>query len=204
MKYSSSFTAGGLLFNEFEAILPALIAGNIEEFLRKESGENNYLKISTESARKRIITELKKRIISVPKEFWVHYSKSDDYQKKLFLFYVCTKTYLLIYDMHFKITTQAFWAYKQEIDIYPYKMYLDELSTKDEEIGSWSESTRQKCITNYFRMLRESGLLINKATKRPETVNDFYCYFVNHNETWALDIYFLDQTEKNKIINYCQ
>jgi hypothetical protein len=56
MNYSSSFTARGLFFNEFEAIYPFIVEENTIDFLRRKAKENLYLKISSESARKRVVT----------------------------------------------------------------------------------------------------------------------------------------------------
>lgn len=53
MDYTASFTAGGILFNEFEAILPYLKKAEIKAFLQREIRENKYLRINTESARKK-------------------------------------------------------------------------------------------------------------------------------------------------------
>lgn len=204
MAYSASFTAGGIYQNEFDAILPFIISGKSEEMLVNEAEENKYLKINTESARKRVMAEIKKRLKSVNQEFWLFYQSCNGEQRKLLLFYLVIKTYQLAWDFHFKITVPGFWAYRNEVDTYAYKMYLDELGSKAEEVNKWSESTRTKCITNYTRMLRESGLVKNEKILKPDVGNDFYCYFIKRNETWALDIFLLSNPDKETLIKYCQ
>lgn len=150
-----------------------------------------------------MITELKKRIKAVDQDFWNCYQQSTSEEKKLLLFYLCVKTYQLVWDFHFKVTVPGFWAYRHQLDDYAYKMYLDELSSKDEEVNSWSESTRKKCITNYVRMLNEAGLL-NSKLEKPHVDNSFYCCFLKWGQQWALDIYLLTKQEKELISEHCQ
>jgi len=196
MAYSASFTAGGILFNEFEAILPYIML--------QEAKENKYLRINTESARKRVITELKKRIEAVNLDFWQHYVSCSSDEKRMLLFYLCCKAYKLVWDFHFKVTIPGFWAYRHEIDVFPYKMYLDELASKDEIVNGWSELTRKKCITNYVRMLHEAGIVRNKTLQKIDVGLEFYCFFIKNNEQWALDIFLLNNDEKQTVLNYCK
>ena len=204
MAYSSSFTAGGILHNEFEAILPFLLQPGINEFLMQEAKDNIYLKIKTESARKRVVTELKKRIEKVDIHFWETYSASNEAEKKMLLFYLCCTTYQLVTDFHFKVTVAGYWTFTYEVDPFGYKMLLDELASKDETVHGWSDSTRKKCITNYVRMLKEAGLISSNKIQKPILENSFYCYFISQQQTWALDIFLLNNLEKETIINYCR
>jgi len=205
MKYSASFTAGGILFNEFEAILPFVVQGeNMKIFLDKEIKENVYLRIATESARIRVTTEIKKRLKAGDPTFWNYYQSCTTDERKLLLFYLCVKTYHLVRDYHFKVTVPSFWAYRTVVDAAAYKMYLDELGSKDEEVDSWSETTQRKTITNYIRMLGEAGFLQGDKLQQIRMENSFYCFFLKQNDIWALDIFFLTNNEKQQIREACQ
>lgn len=204
MDYSASFTAGGILFNEFESILPIVNEENVVELLNKEIKENHFLKIKTESARIRITTELKKRLQMMDQSFWTHYRQFDKSERKALLFYVCVKSYQLVADFHFKIVAPRFWSFNTNIGYDDFKIYLDELATKDEEVQKWSDSTRKKCITNYVRMLNETGFMLGENLHKPELANHFFCYFIKAQEQWALDIFLLHNREKETIAAYCQ
>ena len=54
MDYTASFTAGVILFNEFEAILPHIKKEGTKDFLQRETEENKHLRINTESSSKRV------------------------------------------------------------------------------------------------------------------------------------------------------
>ena len=181
-----------------------MLQPGINEYLTQEAKDNIYLKINTESARKRVVTELKKRIEKVDIQFWQAYSTCNEDEKKLLLFYLCCKTYQLVTDFHFKVTVPGFWTFRYELDTYAFKMYLDELASKDDTVHDWSDSTRKKCITNYVRMLKEAGLVSINKIQKPLVENSFYCYFISQQETWALDIFLLSNLEKETTINYCR
>lgn len=204
MYYTASFTAGGILFNEFEAILPYFKKKELRELLRSEIKENRYLKINTESGRKRITQEINKRAGGINDGFWIFYRSRNPEEKKLLLFYLCIKCYQLIWDFHFKVTIPGYWAYHYQVEDFAYKMYLDELGSKDEEVHEWSETTRKKCITNYLRMLKESGLVVSRKIQKPDIQDEFYCYFIRENESWALNAFLLNDQEKDRITNFCQ
>lgn len=204
MAYSASFTAGGIYSNEFEALLPFILSGDVKEVLEREVKENKYLKVNTESARQRMVTEIKKRLKVVDHEFWVYYKSCNAEERKLLLLYQVLKTYQLAWDFHFKITVPGFWAYRNEVDNYAYKMYLDELGSKRDDVHKWSETTKTKCITTFARMLRDSGMVKNEKIQKPGVDNDFYCYFIKRNETWALDIFLLSNPDKETLIKFCQ
>ena len=69
-KYTASFTAGALLFQEFNAVNQFMSDGALVSVLQTEVKENKYLAIKTQSARKRIIQEMAKRVENAPAGFW--------------------------------------------------------------------------------------------------------------------------------------
>lgn len=72
-KYDTNFTAGGLLFNEFIALEVLLLSENFEQRISIEEEQNNVMGIATNSARKRIISEIKRRYSLAPDDFWSHF-----------------------------------------------------------------------------------------------------------------------------------
>ncbi len=72
-KYDANFTAGGLLFNEFKALEALLLSPDFKELIKLEEEENNVIGIATNSARKRIVSEIKRRYDQVEVNFWTHF-----------------------------------------------------------------------------------------------------------------------------------
>ena len=201
--YSASFTGGSLLFKETTCLLPLLLSDQSEILIIEEIKNNNLLKINSESSRKRIVSEITKRISFVNKDFWQLYNGKNAYEQKLLLFYVCLKTYKLMFDFQFNVTIKRWNSSSRQIDPYFYRMEIDEIAIKDKEVEGWSDITKGKLISVYLRILKEIGMLDAKSNILSfiEAENDFWVYFIKNNETWFLDACLLSIRQKQMIIS---
>ena len=196
-----AITSGALLFNEFEKLLPILNQENREELLSNESKENQLMGVKTESARKRIVTEIKRRISNLPSDFWDFYSNSNFYQRRILLFFIVLKNYEITKDFQFEVVLQKWKRLETQLDTFDLKMRMDELSSKNQELESWSDSTQLKTITVFLRCLREVEILKNKRiTKLPDQPDWFWQYFINLGEAWFLEACLLSKTERESIL----
>jgi len=201
--YSASFTSGGLLFPEFDALIPILISENKYELLNREILENKYLKINSESSRKRIVSELKKRAKYTDLVFYDFYSVSTAQQKKLLLFYLMLKVYPLVFTFHFDVTVDNWKKGVNNIDPYNYQMKLDELSANHQNVDKWTDQTKKKVISVYNVMLTQAGLIKNKTLTPIQTQEQFWCFFFNNDAKWFLDACLLYNESKKRLQNYC-
>lgn len=201
--YSASFTAGGLLYSEFNALLEIISRKDWKDSLAAEIRNNQYLKINSETARIRVITEIKKRIKSIDSIFYDYFMVCNEQEKKLLLFYLMLKVYPLVFSFHFDVTIENWKKGVSIIDPYVYQMKLDELSASNPDVDSWSDQTKRKVITVYIRMLTETGFIINKRLN-PIQVNDqFWCYFIQNNNKWFLDTCLIPNETKKRVQNIC-
>lgn len=189
-KYDANFTAGGLLFNEFIALEVLLLSENFEEGIAIEEEENNVMGVATNSARKRIISEIKRRYHLAPDDFWSHFFGWHENEQKLALFYLCLKTYPVVLDLHYEVTIKKFKS-GNKLDAYDLQMRLDELASNDEDIAKWSESTFNKINVQYRKALKDAGLFDGEKPTNISKVNDyFWNFFYNINESWFLEACF--------------
>lgn len=196
-----AITSGALLINEFEQLLPILSQPGIQEALLIESKENRLMKVKTEAARKRIITEIKRRIAFLPENFWSFYSGCDFDQRRILLFFIVLRNYEVTKDFQFEVVLQKWKRMETSLDSLDLKMKMDELASKNEEIGSWSESTQIKVVTVFLRCLREAGFLKSgKLTKLEEQPSWFWNYFNQIQEAWFLEACLLSKTEREQIL----
>lgn len=88
-------------------------------------------------------------------------------------------------DFHLEVTLNRWKAMSRTLDVFDLQMRIDEIASMDEEVGSWSELTKQKTITVYLRTLKEAGLLKQEQLLKPtDTTTGFWDYFVKIGETW--------------------
>lgn len=203
--YSAAFTAGGLFYEETRSCLPLLKEEQAEELLIKEAEKNAYVKINAESARKRVLQELRKRHKQAPADFWEYFESAGEAEQRLLLLFLSMKTYRLVFQFHFDVTLPAWRGSSSELDDYYFHMKLDEIAAAHEEVDSWSESTRRKVITVYLRMLREAGLLSEAGLLQtpPGVPEAFWCYFVHQGEAWFLEAGLLGEHQRAGIIEAC-
>jgi hypothetical protein len=195
--YSASFTAGALLYEEIKSVIDLLKQDNFTDLLDKEIGENKFLKIKTENARIRVTTEIKKRARAVDKEIWEFFETCTEKEQRVLLFYVLLKSSALAMDYHFEVTIKKWKKYNLELSKVDVQMRLDELSSFDEEVASWSESTKTKTITQYIRALREAGLLRGKNLTQVDIINKIYWeQYLKWGDDWFLEACFLSQSER--------
>lgn len=201
--YTISFSIGGLLHREISAALPLFVSEHSKELVIEEIKQNNVLRINSESARKRIVGEIRKRYITQDKEFWQLYQECGEETQKILLFYVCLKTYKLVFDFHFNVTLPIWNSSNRIVDSYLYKMELDEIGGKDQFVFDLSDVSKKKAITSYQRMLRELGILdtVSNQLKSLTPSSDVLNYIVKSREIWFLDACLLSSQTKKQIID---
>jgi hypothetical protein len=201
--YSSAFTAGGVLFREFNAVLPLIFQNENVALLNREKLENKYLSINSEASRKRVLQEIIKRVQLVSNEFWNLYKNINESQQRLMLFFLCLESYTIIKTLHFEVTLPKWRTMNRSVDLFEYKMKLDEIAAIDADVDSWSESTKQKVLTVSIRMLNEAGFTKSKIFIRPNLSHELATYFIHHNTIWFLAACFLNEPERKVLIeNY--
>ena len=189
-KYDANFTAGGLLFNEFMALEVLLLSENFEQGIAIEEEQNNVIGIATNSARKRIISEIKRRYNVAPNDFWIHFFGWNENEKKLALFYLCLKTYPLIFDIHFEVTLKKF-KVGNPLNTYDIQMQIDEIASSDEDVVNWSDSTLKKINVQYRKALKDVGLWNGeRLLEATNASSQFWSYFEDYQEEWFLSACF--------------
>lgn len=191
LTYDANFTAGGLLHHEFISLEVVITGDNMLEQLKKEEVQNNYMAVNTLSARKRILSEVKKRLSYAPSGFWDHFYSWSEKEQKLALFYLCLKAYKVVFDIHWEVSLKKFLT-GGEIDAYNISMFLDELASKNNIVASWSNSTIEKINVQYRKAIRDAGLVMENKPVKPNGLNEsFWTYFKNIDETWFLEACFI-------------
>lgn len=201
MNYSSSFTAGALLYNELLAVINLLQSDQPEMHLNKEKDENLLLKIKTESARTRVITEIKRRFRYAPKEVWLELINQPEGERRLLLFYVLLKAHPLARDYQFEVVLKKWKRMQTNLTKEDLEMRLEEICSTDEEVDGWSEATKTKTITQFIRVLREAGMMRGNELMKPK-VNDleFWNLFLKWGDPWFLEACLLTKDEIAELI----
>ena len=201
--YTGSFAAGSLLHKETNAILPLLLAEHSTDFLRQEIQQNQFLKINSESARKRTVMEILKRFSVTNKSFWEFYITRNEEEQKLLLFYQCLRVYRLMFDFHFNVTIKQWNSSTPQVEPYHYQMELNEIAGRDEKVYNWTDLTKSKVISVYMRILKDINLLDPKTYRLKSIIisdESFFSYFIKVKDLWFLDACLLSSQSKKQLI----
>ncbi len=189
--YDANFTAGGLLLNEFKALESMLIGQDFEDEIDLEQENNAVIGIATLSARKRVITEIKRRHSIAPMGFWDYFFQWNEQEMKFALLYLCLKTYHLVLDIHVEVTLKKFKT-GNTLSAYDIKMRLDEIATKDDYVSQWTKSTFEKINVQYRKVIKDVGLYDGSHLVRPLKISSsFWQYFEDIGEDWFLTACFI-------------
>ena len=190
--YDTNFTAGGILLNEFLAIKDILLSSDIEQKLRNEIEDNKIIGIGTKGARQRIILEIIRRVNAVPKTFWVFFYGLSLTEQKQALFYLCLKTYSIVFDLHFDVAVKKFKTSGTLID-YDVQMYLDEIASLNKNVANWSDKTLKKINSQYRTVLKDIGLLKDDSLNKSYIQSRiFWDYFKENGDRWFLTACFIE------------
>ena len=145
--YSASMTGCGLVFNEFNAVLPLLMEPNGKDLLKNEVRENRYLMMNSENTRKRCASELQKRYDAVPVSFWEYYTNLSEEDKRIALLYSLLKAYLVLKELHQNVVQRQWLSIERTLTSDNLMMELYNISSRDEFVDSWSDKTKEKIVS---------------------------------------------------------
>ena len=196
--YSAAFTGGGFLLEETDLLLPLLKSADSEALLKEEKVNNNLLKINAESARSRIMYEIKRRYASMPPAFWNDYQEMNAADRPVAIFYVILKTYKICFDFQVNVIVRKWNSVSKRVDKTDVMMELNEIAARDAFVDSWSDKTKHKVASAYLTILRRVGMLDTDSRLRPLACSN-YAYYLSKGEPWFLQACLLQTYEIERI-----
>ena len=89
---------------------------------------------------------------------------------------------------------------KRDLDERDIELFLDKKSSDHPEIERWSDTTRAKVIQVIFRILKESGLLLNNKLNSLNAPKDFWYFFQIKGEVWFFEYSLLNKEQRERFI----
>jgi len=197
--YSVSYTAGALLFEESEAVI-----NSIDQIEKISSPgfqiDKKLLPTNSETSRIRISTELKKRFVAVKEiEVWKYYRIAKE--KRIILFYALCKAYPILLDFMTEVVLLKWRNLDKELSKEEFLNFIYRKFDSHPELDKYSENTLNKVATRSIRILKEVGILNNGILKKPYHDLGVWNLFNEIGEVWFLEIMFLSEMERKKLLN---
>lgn len=144
----------------------------------------NYLQKGTVSTRKREFAEIKKRLkgISAEELSFMHRCSSDEL--KLFCFYLCCRTYRLLYEFTIEVVRQKHLLYDYMLLNSDYQRFIDSKVANSPKLQSITEKTHAKIKQVIFKILEQASLIDSISSKniqKPYITHELESLIFKHN-----------------------
>ena len=190
------------MIDEMNACLPLLMDESSEELMRREVSENNVMMMKSQKSRSKASLEFRRRYDSVPESFWQKYLQMGKDQQQMAMYYVCLKTYRILFDLHINVALRKWKSANRSISKNEVINEIYEIASNDDFVDSWSEETKERVASLFVTYMRRAGLLNNSGELQAPTLNEMdYRIYVEMGESWFLQACFLEQYEIQNIIN---
>ena len=199
-EYLVSFTAGGLLAEETRSVISYLNDAAILN-LPTEIKYPQYLHTNAESARQRVVQELKKRYKATGQHVFDVFQEATLQQQNILIFYTCMKAYQILFDFMFQTVLEKWLSRNLTLDKLDVQHFLDIQSASHPEIDEWTQTTREKIETVMIRMLNEVGLLQGGQLHSVDAPDHFWRSFVDFGDPWFLQAMLLNKEQRDRIQN---
>ncbi len=191
------------MFKEFNSVLPLMMNENINANLKAETVNRNYLQANTEIAASRVLSEFKKRYLSVSSNFWLWYITLGEKAQKAALLYVILKAYRLLFEFHTGVTMRNWNSAERTVTGNDLLSAFYDIAAKDEFVDGWSEQTRKKIISAYQTILCQAGMM-DRSTAELNPIQldpQDYSWYIQNGEAWFLEACLLYSYEIEDIKN---
>jgi len=135
------------------------------EVVKQKVLEENLLQKNSLATRKRIYSELKKRIEKLSEDELRYFNTAPMEDLKILSFVGCLKSYRFIYEFVIEVVREKFLLFDYQIESSDYNSFFESKLAISQKLGSISETTQKKLRQVVYRILAEVGLI--ESTKNP-------------------------------------
>lgn len=162
--------------------------------------DSDYLKINSEVARRKIAGEVLKRYKAVDQGVWQFFqSRVRTNEQSILLFYVCLKTYTLLFDFVQGVVVRRWQQRLLSLDKSDFERFLDTLIPTHPELQKLTEATRRKLAQITMLMLKQAGLLERGQLVTPSLGAEVWQFFIDQDDDWMLDAGMLTRADRERL-----
>jgi hypothetical protein len=198
--YSAALTGCSFMIDEMNACLPLLMDDNSEALMKEEIGKGEVILMKSRESRKKAMLEFRRRFNAVPVEFWEKYLDMGRQQQLMAMYYVCLKTYRILFDLHINVALKKWKSAARTVTKNDAMSEIYEIAANDEFVDSWSEETKDRVASSFLTFMRKAGLLSETGELQAPRLQDTeYRIFIEMGDEWFLQACFLEIYEIERI-----
>ena len=175
VKYSMSFTAGSIFFQESVKFAELYLEFGDWDETKNYIIHQNILQARTLNTSKRICTEIISRLKTMNKQELEFLLDSSSQDQAYLLWLAICRRYQFIGDFAIEVIRERFISLKTDLNYIDFDSFFNQKSEWHVELENIKPSTRNKLRQVLFKILREADLLtennlINVATLSPSLI----------------------------------
>ena len=159
VKYSMSFTTGGLFCQESVKITELYFEIHDWEQVRKDVVVKNMLQARTMSTLKRVCREICSRLTTLNDSELTLLVQGTNQERSYILWVAICRRYHFIRDFAIEVIRERYLTFRQDLHVEDYEAFFNSKSEWHGELEVITTATRNKLRQVLFRMLRETELL---------------------------------------------
>lgn len=162
-QYHGDLIGGSLMVRESRLIAALLLEKADAAAWHQAIMVDNCLQKNRPATAKRMAQAIRKRLEPLTSEFWLALRDGDDQLATQVSFFAAVKRNLLLLEFLETTVADAFAARAEGLARYQWEEFLADRAQRDPAVGEWSASSKQKMGQVVFRMLKDVGILAEKA-----------------------------------------
>jgi hypothetical protein len=163
--YIFSYTAATLMLHETVEVMKKYLEYKDWEKVKDLVIEENIMQKQSVSSRKRVFTEIKRRIESLNSQELEYLSESNSSDIRNLIFLSILKTYRFIFEFMSEVISKKVLMFDYKILNSDYETFFESKKYAVEQLENITESTQYKLKQVLFRILEEAMIIDNTKSK---------------------------------------
>lgn len=166
-KYCLSLTGAGTYKHEMVLLARAYLESGSWDAVRASVVDDNLLQLNTDGNRKRIGSELIKRLRTLSPEELEFLAKSTGDDLSAIVWVAFCRTYPFMREFSNELISERFARMKPDVTKEAYQAFVEDKMYEHPELARLTDASREKVKIRVFGMARDCGLLDRSGTITP-------------------------------------
>ena len=163
--YIFSYTAATLMLHETNEVMKKYLEYKDWNKVKEIVIEENIMQKQSVSSRKRVFTEIKRRIETLSNEQLEYVNESSSSDIRNFIFLTILKTYRFIFEFMTEVISKKVLMFDYKILNSDYETFFESKKYGVEQLENITEATQYKLKQVLFRILEEAMIIDNTKSK---------------------------------------
>lgn len=171
VKYSMSFTTGGLFCQESEKVAQLYLEEMNWDTVREKTLKQGLLQTRTQSSATRIYREISARLKTLSDDALELVARGSNQERANILWLAVCCRYLFIQEFAVEVIRERFMTLRYDVNYQDFDTFFNAKADWHDDLDAITPMTRNKLRQNLFRMLRDAELISTSSSIQPAVLS---------------------------------